>query len=219
MPNANNKECLGEVWPHTHTRHIFASLSSWEGHSLKGKQELKRKSWVLLAGGRLGCHGNCRVRSPGCCSASVGTHYATSHLSVSICLRLLFYCFHSSSLPLCSSPLFSLIPIVSARPDRREKWWEEGGMGGLITRWKEGERDWQMKRNNTESTNTLGASVRHLSISLHLKQWGWLTTAKTFAFKTHTHNKNMYFLNCLSCSGSQRARAFPNIQWVPVHQG
>lgn len=28
------------------------------------------------------------MRSPGCCSSSVGTHYTSSHLSISICLSL-----------------------------------------------------------------------------------------------------------------------------------
>lgn len=89
------------------SRFVFLPLSSWEGRSLKGKQELVRKTGVLLAGGRLGCHGNCRVRSSGCCSASVGTHYATSHLSISICL-----CSSVAFTPaLCAAPRFLPFPL------------------------------------------------------------------------------------------------------------
>lgn len=87
----------------------------------------------MLAGGRLGCHGNCRVRSPGCCSARVGTHYATSHVSVSICLHLFSsVAFTPALCPLCGSPLFSLYPVVFPLLGRKggEKCSEDGGMDG-----------------------------------------------------------------------------------------
>lgn len=128
----------------SHTYHTFVSVSSWEGHSLKQKQESEEKSWALLDGGRLGFHGNCRVRSPGCCSASVGTHYATSHLSVSICLSLCSSVAFTPALCPCaapSSPSFLLFLLWSI---------EEGGVRG-VERWittvdGEGRQYWLMGR-------------------------------------------------------------------------
>lgn len=79
------KQCVAEKYSLAHTWHIFClSVILGEPHALGGWwggiQELQS------AGGRQGCHGNKRVRSPGCCSASIGAHYATSHLSISVSL-------------------------------------------------------------------------------------------------------------------------------------
>lgn len=204
--NTNNgiEVCHGEVWPHSQTHVIFfASLSSWEGHSLKGKQEFERKSWVLSAGGRLGCHGNYRVRSPGCCSTSVGTHYATSHLFISICLSL------------CSSvaftcPLFHLFfPLFQLCPDGWVVgWWEQEG-GVENTR---GGIDWQMRRNGLTAQRLL-VQASDIHPSIHLSGYEAMRTANNYKdFCTqhrHTHtNIDTSGLTLGTCSLECRAAPF-----------
>lgn len=171
--NTNNgiEVCHGEVWPHSQTHVIFfASLSSWKGHSLKGKQEFERKSWVLSAGGRLGCHGNYRVRSPGCCSTRVGTDYATPHLSIYLSVPLFFCCFYLPS-------FWSLFPIISALPC-----WVGCGVGvagGEGWKTTQGGIDWQMRRNGLRAQRRL-VQASDIHPSIHLSSYEALRTANNY---------------------------------------
>lgn len=57
---------------------------------------------MLWAGGKQGCHGN-GGEVTGCCSTSVGTHYATSHLSLSVSLLISPQLYAPLSFPHCLS--------------------------------------------------------------------------------------------------------------------
>lgn len=138
----------------------FSPLSSWKGHSLKGKQEFERKSWVLSAGGRLGCHGNYRVRSPGCCSTRVGTDYATPHLSIclSVLLLLLLALFLVSFSHYFSSALLGGL-------------WGGGSRRGGVENYTGRDRLTDEKK-RTKSPATAGTSFWHPPIHPSVQLWG-----------------------------------------------
>lgn len=149
--NTNNatEAYYGEVWPHSQMHVIFfASLSSWEGQSLKGKQELERRveccqlvaGWVVMVTIGWG--------HPAAAAAALGFIMPPPiYLSLSVCPSVLL---------LLLLPLFSAcFPLVWALPD---------GVG-WVTRWKEGwkttwrGRNWQMKKKQTKSPMTVGTGI------------------------------------------------------------